>query len=62
MRPSKNMTTKNKIVTPINEKLNLCPYCYERLPALQSMKKKFQGQAKCPACGRMIKKNRLRTY
>lgn len=57
MQPSKDKVTK-----PIDKRLHLCPYCYERLSAMQSVKRKLTGQVKCPGCGKMITDDRYKTY
>lgn len=62
MQLDKNKLSRNKVITPITEKHNLCPYCYAKLPILQSIKKELYGRVRCPACGKMIKKDKFRVY
>lgn len=55
-------SSKNNVITPIEERLHLCPYCYEKLSAMQSVKRNLYGEVKCPKCGKMIQKNEWKTY
>lgn len=54
--------SKDKVTKPIDKRLHLCPYCYERLSAMQSVKRKLTGQVKCLGCGKMITDDRYKTY
>lgn len=55
-------SSKNNVMKPIEERLRLCPYCYEKLGFVQSVKGKVNSQVRCSKCGKMIRKNNSRTY